>query len=144
MAVIRATLDTNVIVSALLAYDRPDAVLGRVFAAIEAEDCAVVLTDYIVRETRTTLAKPYFVNRLGRALADALLQVVLEVAEVVPERIVVRGVAPHAKDDPVIAAALSGGASFLVTGERGLRAVGLHGGVVFLSPQEFVALLPRR
>lgn len=138
--VIRATWDANVIVSAMLAVDRPDTTLGRLFEALIAGRCEVVLTDYIVDEVRTTLAKPYFRTRLGEERAQSLIELLLETAIIVPERVSVSGVAPHPKDDPVIAAALSGEARYLVTGEHRLEALGAYQGVQFLSPNLFLLL----
>jgi predicted nucleic acid-binding protein len=141
---IRVTWDTSVIVSAILAYDRRETPLGRLFSALSAGHCDVVLTAFIIDETRSTLEKRWFRRQLGDRLAEALLGVVERRATIVPETVAVHGVAPHPRDDPVIAAALSGRVSFLVTGDRALRAIERHGGVEFLTPTEFAALLPDR
>lgn len=126
----------------MLAFDRPETPLGRLFASLGSGTSEAVLTDYIVAETRSTLAKPWFRRRLGDELTSALLDVLLAAASIIPVTIQVQGVAPHPKDDPIIAAALSAGVPYLVTGDRALRAIDQYRGVVFLSPVEFADLLP--
>ena len=50
----------------------------------------------------------------------------------------VAGVASHPEDDLILATAVAGGASFLVTGDRRPRAVGTFQQITLLSPREFL------
>lgn len=56
----------------------------------------------------------------------------------------VTGIATHAHDDLVLATAISAGAEYLVTGDRGLRDVGEYQGVAILTPREFLDRLVDR
>jgi len=58
-----------------------------------------------------------------------------------PLTVEVTGVATHPEDDLILATAVAGEASYLVTGDRKLRAVGAFQGVTILSPREFLARL---
>jgi predicted nucleic acid-binding protein len=53
----------------------------------------------------------------------------------------VSGVATHPEDDLILATAVAANATYLVTGDRKLRAVGNFRGVTILSPREFLATL---
>ena len=53
----------------------------------------------------------------------------------------VAGVATHPEDDLILATAVASKATFLVTGDRKLRAVGNFQGVTILSPREFLTVL---
>lgn len=50
----------------------------------------------------------------------------------------VTGVATHPEDDLILATAVAGDATYLVTGDCKLRAVGTFRGVSILSPREFL------
>jgi predicted nucleic acid-binding protein len=50
-------------------------------------------------------------------------------------------VATHPEDDLILATAIARGASYLVTGDRKLRAVGAFQEVILLSPRDFHELL---
>lgn len=62
-------------------------------------------------------------------------------AIVTPLTLTVTGVATHPEDDLILATAVAGGASFLVTGDRKLRAVETFRDVAILSPREFLTRL---
>jgi uncharacterized protein len=55
----------------------------------------------------------------------------------------VSGVATHPEDDLILAAAVAGGVSYLVTGDRKLQAVGTFQRISILSPRAFLARLAR-
>lgn len=53
----------------------------------------------------------------------------------------VQGVASDPDDDHVLAAAVSGQAAYIVTGDKPLQSVGSYQGVKIVSPREFLELL---
>ncbi|MDP9366117.1 MAG: hypothetical protein M3Q10_18180 [Chloroflexota bacterium] len=53
----------------------------------------------------------------------------------------VQGAAPHAADGLVLATAVSGGADYLVTGDKGLLAVGKYRDVRIIALRAFLAVL---
>lgn len=65
-------------------------------------------------------------------------------AEIVPVTTEISGVASHAEDDLVIAAAVSARAPYLVTGDAGLLAVGTHRGVSLVTARFFRTMLDQR
>ncbi len=102
----------------------------------------VLSSEHVLDEVERALAKPFFARRItarDRAAYSALLR--REVVVVRP-RTNVHGVASHAEDDAVLAAALDGGARYLVTGDRNLRVLERFRGIEIVSPREVLDLIP--
>lgn len=72
---------------------------------------------------------------------DRALTLLEQEADVTPITVQIMNIATHPEDDPVLAAAVSAAADYLVTGDNGLQAVGRYGGVVIRSPRAFLELL---
>ncbi len=137
---VRAVLDSNVIVSAFTgnpARCAPAEILTRWLL----DEFELLVSEYILGEVDRTLGNAWFRQFVREEDRHVLLRLLEDEAFMTALWRVAVGVAPHAKDDPVISTALSGDADILVTGDRRLRAVGEHGGVKFLSPSEFRAAL---
>ncbi len=64
-------------------------------------------------------------------------------AELATVTVAVTGVAAHAEDDLVLAAAVSARVQYLVTGDAGLLAVGRHRGVTITTARFFRSLIDR-
>jgi predicted nucleic acid-binding protein len=92
-------------------------------------------------ELERTLTKPFFRTRRLQTQIEAAERFVKSVATVVVPTIVVSGVAPHAEDDLVLAAAVTAEADYLVTGDKRFLAVGSYAGVTVLSPRAFLDVL---
>lgn len=138
---IRATLDTNVIVSGMAGYTNPRSAPGIVLRRARRRGFELVVSLHILGEVERALAKPYYIQRLGPKRIAGLLAMVQRTARLVELTVDVRDVATHPADDLVIAAAVSGGADDLVTGDRRLRAVDRYQDITFLTPAGFLAVL---
>jgi uncharacterized protein len=137
---VRAVLDSNVIVSAFTG-DPARSAAAELLARWRRGEYEVLVSEYILGEVDRTLGNAWFRRFVSDGDRRTLLQLLEERAIVTALWRQVVGVAPQAKDDPVIATALSGDGDFLVTGDRRLRAVGIHQGVPFLTPDEFRRVL---
>jgi predicted nucleic acid-binding protein len=62
-------------------------------------------------------------------------------ATLVALTVTVTGVASHPEDDLVLATAVSGGAGYLVTGDRQLLRLANYEGIIILTPRDFLATL---
>lgn len=129
----RALLDANVLISALLSRTgAPAQLLGK---WLEGE-FELVVTDHLLEELKSTLARPKF-RRVPDALVDGFVELLRAgLAELVedPEGSPsVRSKDP--KDDYLIAAAASGHAT-LVTGDAHL--LELAGAIPVMSPRNFL------
>jgi predicted nucleic acid-binding protein len=100
------------------------------------------VSDHVLTEVERALAKPYFRQQLRDADRHTFLDVLRTDAVSTPLTVTVSGVATQPADDLVLATALSGDAQLLVTGDHKLLALKMYQGVIIVSVQEFLALLP--
>jgi putative PIN family toxin of toxin-antitoxin system len=141
--VIRAVLDANVVVSALI---RPEGPSGRVVDRIvRGAGAHAVASPAILDECRRSLAYPRVRRRLrlSPAEVDAWMDAFTLIADVVPGERSASVVAADPDDDKYFAAAIEGRASFVVSGDRHVLDVGVYEGVRAVTPRDFLALLDR-
>ncbi|MBI2773876.1 MAG: PIN domain-containing protein [Chloroflexi bacterium] len=100
-----------------------------------------LVSEQVLEEVDRALGTPYFARRLSPADRTEFVGLIRREALIVTARKAVRGVASHPADDAVLAAALDGGASHLVTGDRELSALRSFRGVEIVSAREFLVLL---
>ena len=137
---LRAALDANVYISALL---RPEGPPGRIierFLRKVAFD--IVLSRTIVDEVLRAFACPK-VRRLirGDARPELWFEDIVVLADLVSGDDAVSGVCADPDDDKYIGAAIEGRAALIVTGDRQLLALIEHDGVRIISPRAFLDLL---
>ena len=135
---IRATLDVNVLASGLLAEAGIPAELIDRWTDLAF---ALVASEHLLEGLARTWRKPYYQRRLDPERVRQAFALLRAQATLVAPVETVRGVAPNEEDDLVLATALAGGATFLVTGDKPFRGLGRYQDVVLLSPREFLAVL---
>jgi len=138
--VIRAALDLNVLVSALLS---PRGSPARLLALWRDEAFVLVTGEPLLATLEQVLSRRSFADKYGltREHVSALIQGLRRFALVTPGAYQVVGVAPDAEDDAVLACALEGNAYYLVTGDKGLLSLGEYEGVRIVTPTAFAKLL---
>lgn len=135
---IRAVLDANVFVSALI---RPEGPPGKIFVElVERRAFAPIVSPPILEEVRKTLADPQVKRyvRLTPQEAEAWVASVESVSETVDGRRAIAVVAADPKDDKYFAAALEGEADFVVSGDKHVLEVGEYEGIRVLTPRAFL------
>jgi len=136
-------LDANVLVSMALAPI--SGAIAQVLLAWAQRRFDVAVSDFILHEFQRTLRSSWFRQRASEEDVRTFTAFVLRHAVVYPATTTVTGVATHPEDDLVLAAAVSAGATYLVTGDRRFRErVPSYRGVQLVSPAEFVAILESR
>lgn len=138
---IRAVLDANVLVSALI---KPEGPPGRICVElVEREAFALILSPAIVDEVRRTLDDPRIRRyvRLTSREIEAWLASVQSVAELVEGRRSVRVVARDPDDDKYFAAALEGDADVVVSGDKHVLEVKQFERIRVLTPRAFLEKL---
>lgn len=133
-----AVLDTNVLVSAFPEHGTAPAML------VEAWRMGVfhlVISGQILEELAETWSDPYWQDRFSPVESEAAIALLRREAIVTELTVEISGVATHPEDDLILATAIAGGAAYLVTGDRKLRALGFVQGVAMLSPREFLEQL---
>ncbi len=140
----RAVLDASVILAAVWTKN-PRSASRVVLEAAAAGAYQVVITDEIEAEYREVLARgklrrgaPAAVHRIAGNLMEALVGVAERVEPAADTRVVEK----DPKDDKYLAAALGGGAGYVVTlDRRHMLALGAYEGVRFVAPGDFLAVL---
>lgn len=135
----RVVLDANVLASGFVGHpDRPPAAI----ISRWADRAIVLVTSAAIRaEVERTITKPYFVQRSTSDQRAIFLAAINERAEFVVPTVRIEGVATHPEDDRVLEAAVSAGADYLVTGDRGLQRLGEYAGIPILDPRAFLVVL---
>jgi putative PIN family toxin of toxin-antitoxin system len=131
--VVRVVLDTNVLVSALLFHGR----LAAMATLWQSGAIVPVISRETFDEFRVVLAYPKFnltEEEIAAIIEDEILPF-FEVTEIVDS---VNGVCRDPHDDQFLAAAASGGAVYLVTGDRDLLELKKFRSVEIVTPQEFL------
>lgn len=135
---IRATLDTNVLASGAIARK---GTIARLFNRWRSSDFELVVSEHILVELERTLRKPYFAARLDQPDREDFVSLILEFATVVEISDPMPTALPDVPDNVVLATALSGGASHLVSGDRALQRLGQFQNVQILSAHQFLILI---
>jgi len=135
--VIRAALDLNVLVSALLS---PRGAPARLLDLWRDEAFIAVTSETLLAALEQVLSRPTFAHKYGLSSESiaALLQGLRRFALVTPGVYRVADVAPDAEDDAVLACAVEGNADYLVTGDKGLLSLDEYEGVHIVTPTAFV------
>jgi uncharacterized protein len=133
----RVVLDTNILVSALIA---PSGKPAAIFNAWEAGKFTLLACAEQLDELRATLHKPRVAELIKPHKAGRLVNQVKKLAEDIdPLPRVERS--PDLTDDFLLALSEAGKADYLVTGDKsGLLALGRHQATRIVSAREFAAL----
>ncbi len=136
----KAVVDTNIIVSATLS---PSGRRARVLQAWHDQRFELVVSESILAEYQRATDYPEVTSRrhLDPGQVGELLRELRQFATVVEsaERLTV--IAEDPEDDKFVECAVSGGADYIVSGDRHLLKLGYYRGVRILSAGEFLALL---
>ena len=135
-----AVLDTNVLVSAFPAHNTVPALL---IDAWRHGAFHLVVSEHILEELAETWCDPYWHARISLTERAEVISLLRSTAIVTALTVEVSGVATHPEDDLILATAVAAKATYLVTGDRKLRAVGNFQDVIILSPREFLTALER-
>src|SRR5580704_15065479 len=133
----RAVLDTNILVSALIApADKPAAIVD---AWLDGKFTLLTCGTH-VDELRSTLHKPRVAELIEPHKAGRLVNQVKKLAEDIDTLPRVER-SPDPTDDFLLAMSEGGKADYLVTGDKsGLLALGRHKATQIVSAREFAAL----
>jgi len=135
--VIRAVLDTNVYVAALLSRGGAPA---RLIQALGDGVFDAIVCPRLLDELRGVLHRPKIAERVESGLADEFVHWLSRIAISVPDPETIRPVSPDPGDDYLIALALIGRAEVIVSGDAhllGLTSAGLR----TLSPASFAGVV---
>ena len=101
----------------------------------------VLSSNHVLQEVERALGRPFFARTIADADRAAYLALVRHEAVVLTPHSKVRGVASDSQNDAVLAAALDGGARYLVTGDQALREIGRFRSIDIVGPREFLEIV---
>jgi predicted nucleic acid-binding protein len=139
--VVRAVLDTSILISGLARLDAWASVLAEILRRWLDDVFELIVSPDILAELIRTWSKPYFRSRSSLPHVAKAESAVRALARVVIPATTVSGVAPHAADDLVLVAAVTAEADYLVTCGKRFLAVDSYAGVSILSPRAFLDVL---
>lgn len=137
---IKAVLDTNVLVSGLVVREGAP---RQILDAWLTDQYTLVTSLYLVEELVHVLSYPRIAKRVcvnAEELA-AILAALLDKAEVTPGRLELPGVTRDPKDDPIVACAQEGETGYIVSGDQDLLVLGKYQGVQVVTPRQFLEIL---
>ncbi|MFO7538427.1 MAG: putative toxin-antitoxin system toxin component, PIN family [Chloroflexota bacterium] len=134
---IRAVLDTNLIVSYLLTQGET---MSRLIAHWEQGHFVYLVSPQMVAELKEVVNRPRL-RPYMQADPAVLLELIEADAELTPGKLVLTDVCRDPKDDQFIACALEGEATYLVTGDADLLDMDSYQGVMMIRAYDFVQLL---
>jgi len=104
----------------------------------------VLSSEQVLGELERALSRPFFAKRISSEDRIAYVELVRREVISVTQRTKLRGVVSDPDDDAVLAAALDGGAHYLVTGDRVLRDLGSFRDVEIVTARELLELVRPR
>lgn len=136
----RAVLDTNVIVSAVLSRTGAP---GAILRAWREDRFQLVTSAPLLDELRDVLARPRSAERHGWSPDERLLFIAAfdESAIVVASEAGLRVIVEDLDDDRVLEAAMAGEVDYIVSGDHHLLDLGTHADIPIVTPARFAAAL---
>lgn len=136
---IQVVVDTNLIVSAFLWGGPP----GQLISELLARGIPLLTTPAMIDELNTTLRKPKFDSRfrVKGVTHDELMDEYRHMTQLVTPTDIPDGSVRDPKDRIILAAAVGGSASHLISGDKDLTTLHQYNEVIILTPAQFLALL---
>ena len=140
---IRAVLDTNVWVSAILTPGNPPA---KILELALTGKIRLIISPGIIREIGQVLKYPKVKKALNKQRitsqdVDEVILKLLKVGLITSGEILAAGVSDDPADDMVIACALEGHADFIISGDHHLTDLEDYQGIKIVAPSTFLALI---
>lgn len=135
----RIALDTNVLVSALVAAQSAPA---QILARCHSGELELVASPDSLAELRRVLHYPHIRQRLTYSdeQIEGYVAYLEQTAVLLTPTLTVRAVPDDADDDLFVALALEAQAPYLISGDKHLLSVGHYAGVTILKPAAFLQL----
>lgn len=136
----RVVVDTNVLVSN---YLNPKGTPARLMKLLEERRFTMLVSDDILEEYRKTMLRDHLVatHRLTNHQIAIMIATFREEQPVIVSERIINAVPNDSDDDIFIECAVSGGADFIVSGDRHLLSIGEYRGIRIITAAMFVSYL---
>ena len=136
---IRAVIDTNIIISALFWGGLPE----KVFVAARDEQFTALLTEPLITEIAKVLGRDKFTEQLSKRhmTVEAITAQYRAAAVFVEPAEIPIGVVRDPKDVMVVACAVGGKADFIVSGDKDLLVLNAYENIPIVSADQFLQCL---
>lgn len=137
---VRAVVDTNVLISALISK-KPSPPF-QVYNFIKSENFLLITSPAILDELEDVISREEIIKlhqRTSKQIQKILTEIV-ETSYIVPGLVSVEVVKEDPDDDKFIAAALEGKADYIVSGDKPLLNIKEYHGIKIISPTDFVKI----
>lgn len=134
----RVVFDVNILVSAVVS---PHGAPARAYAGALEHSWDVCRSHHIVSKLGEVLGRPRFQGRLPHDRLNRFLLAYQDYALPFSPDLSVAGIAPDGEDDLVLGTAVEAEADYLVTGDKGLLAIGAYRGVRIITADAFLIIL---
>ena len=137
---IRAVLDANVVVSAILnAQGTP----GRVFDAWRKERFQLLISPAIIEEIERVLHYPKIAKRhqWSHAQVQRFLALLADIAILTPGDLTLEVIEQDPADNRYLECAVEGNAGYIVSGDHDLLELDTYQGIQIVTPREFLDVL---
>lgn len=140
---IRAMLDANVLVSAILS---PKGTPAKVLTAWQAERFHLVLSEAILDEIDRVLRYPRIArrHRWSEERLRGFIEDLAHLAIMTPGATQLAVIAEDPPDDRYLECAIEGEADYIVSGDQHLLELGEYQGIKILTPRAFLDVLGRQ
>jgi putative PIN family toxin of toxin-antitoxin system len=132
---LRAVLDTNVLVSAIISDGKSRELLRRGIA----NQFSIITSDLILKELVTVLRRPKF--KTSEDEINRIILALIRSAEVIRVKSKLEAVKEDPKDDIIIETAYDGSADMIVTGDSHLLALENFRGIQIITVENMLGLL---
>ncbi|MBM3254308.1 MAG: putative toxin-antitoxin system toxin component, PIN family [Candidatus Omnitrophica bacterium] len=137
--VVKAVVDTNVIVSGLLCKGNP----RRIWKALRDEKFTLVLSPLMFEEIAMVLSRPKFHNLISDEERKEVTIFLESSAEfIIPKKSI--SICRDPEDNQILACALEGGANFIITGDKDLLSLNPFKNISIISPKDFINYLGKK
>lgn len=137
---IRAVVDTNILVSALISKKTSPPL--QVYRLIKSADFLLITSSTILEELEDVITRKEIIKLHQRTPGQIkeILKEIIETSYIVPGLVNVEVVKKDPDDDKFIAAAIEGQADYIITGDKPLLNIKEYHGIKIISPTEFVKI----
>ena len=138
---IRAVVDTNVLISALISK-KPSPPLN-IYNLLKSADFLLITSPAILEELEEVINRKTIIklHKRSQQQIDEILQEIAETSYIVPGMISVEAVKKDPDDDKFIAVAIEGKADYIVSGDKPLLNIKEYMRIKIISPKDFMRLL---